>query len=271
MEDQYDYLEFRGVKIAASIKSGSNDVHDGYQGENILFYVEKGQLNIRYQNKLFIVGSGECCLVRKFAEVEYFKTWSEEEEFAVVSVMALQDTFINDALDELNLSKPKKQIDSPVLCLQKNIVLQGLYHSLGLYLSQNESPDKSLMYLKTKEALLGILKANPDYLAFFYEFSKPVKAELGEFMNRHALLNIPLDKLASLSGRSLSTFNRDFRKYFQTSPHKWMLKQRLNKAKELLSFERAKASQIYLDLGFKDLGHFSRAFKKEFGMSPSKV
>ena len=90
-------------------------------------------------------------------------------------------------------------------------------------------------------------------------------------MDHHSLSGATLEELARLSGRSLSTFYRDFKKLFHTSPHKWLLQSRLSKAKDLLLHSSKKSSEIYLDLGFKDLGHFSRTFKQEFGVPPSEV
>ena len=143
--------------------------------------------------------------------------------------------------------------------------------SLNLYLAEDEEPDKHLMFLKTKEAVLGIIKSDPKYLAIFYEFSKSVKADLQEFVNHHITSGLPLKVLARLSGRSLSTFNRDFRKIYNAAPHRWLMKARLDHAKKLLLGENLRPSEIYLSLGFKDLAHFSRVFKKEFGVPPSAV
>jgi AraC-like DNA-binding protein len=37
----------------------------------------------------------------------------------------------------------------------------------------------------------------------------------------------------------------------------------------LIKEKGRRASDIYLDLGFEDLSHFSFAFKKQFGVPPS--
>ncbi len=271
MENEFRFLEFEGVQIAAFIESHTQNEHPGYHTNNVLFFVEQGQLNIRVRHKLYTIPEGDFCLVRKFTDLNYFKTWDENVDCAIVNAMLLQDGFIKEAIEELNLSKPKKALREPVINLGKNSILLGLHNSLKGYVAENEEPDKHLMYLKTKEALLGILKSNPEYLAVFYEFSKPVKAELNEFMKHHITASLPLETLSKLSGRSLSTFNRDFKKVFNTSPHSWLLKERLKKAKSILLTSNKKSSEIYLDLGFKDLAHFSRSFKKEFGVPPSEI
>jgi len=271
MENEFHFLEFEGIQVAAFIEVYQQDEHIGYYPHNVLFYVERGQLNIRDKNRLYTIPSGSFCIVRKLTELSYFKTWTEEEKSARVDAIALRDEFITGVIKELGLKSPPNPILDPVVSLDQNPILMGLRNSLALYLAEDQSPDSQLMYLKTKEAILGILQSNPDLLALFYEFSKPIKANLKEFMHHHSLSILPLPELAKLSGRSLSTFNRDFRKAFNTSPHSWILHKRLQKARELLLTTEQKPSEIYLQLGFKDLGHFSRSFKKAFNISPSEM
>lgn len=271
MENEIQFLEYDGIQFAAFIEVQKEDEHPSYYPKNILFYVEQGKLHIRKDNKLYSIEKGNFCIVRKFTDAFVFKTWEKEEGGAIVKAMVLQDDFIKEAIKDLGYKAPVQAIYDPVIIIQNNPILLGLYSSLTLYLSTDQSPNKDLVNLKTKEALLGIIQANPEYLAVFYEFSKPVKADMSEFMNHHSLSNLSLKELAKLSGRSLSTFNRDFRKVFHTSPHSWLLKKRLHKAKELLLTTDKPSSEIYLELGFKDLGHFSRSFKKEFNISPSEI
>ncbi|MEJ0031633.1 MAG: AraC family transcriptional regulator [Bacteroidota bacterium] len=55
------------------------------------------------------------------------------------------------------------------------------------------------------------------------------------------------------------------------TPGKWLVHKRLQAAYFLIKERHKNASEIYLDLGFEDLSHFSYAFKKEFGQAPSRV
>lgn len=66
--------------------------------------------------------------------------------------------------------------------------------------------------------------------------------------------------------RSLSTFKREFKNIFNENPHKWILNKKLEDAKSLL-LNGEKASEIYLDLGFNSLQHFSKAFKERFNIN----
>ena len=90
-------------------------------------------------------------------------------------------------------------------------------------------------------------------------------------MNQSYQFNVKLDRFAYLTGRSLATFKRDFEKIFNTPPRKWLQKRRLQRAHYLIVNEGKMASDIYFDLGFEDLTHFSHAFKREYGYSPKKA
>ncbi|WP_245592363.1 helix-turn-helix domain-containing protein [Ectobacillus panaciterrae] len=68
---------------------------------------------------------------------------------------------------------------------------------------------------------------------------------------------VSLNELAYLSGRSLSTFKRDFRKIYNTSPMKWIRNRRLDKAKELLTHTSLSVSDVCFSTGFENIAHFS--------------
>ena len=85
------------------------------------------------------------------------------------------------------------------------------------------------------------------------------------------MFNMPLTKFSYLTGRSLTTFKRDFNKIFGSTPQRWLTKRRLQLAHYLLSEKRQKPVEVYREAGFEDLSHFSYAFKKQFGYAPKEV
>ena len=85
------------------------------------------------------------------------------------------------------------------------------------------------------------------------------------------MFNMSLEKLGYLTGRSLSTFNRDFKKLFNTTPQRWLTDKRLELAYYQLLEKRKKPTEVYLEVGFEDLSHFSFSFKKKYGVSPVQL
>jgi transcriptional regulator GlxA family with amidase domain len=73
-----------------------------------------------------------------------------------------------------------------------------------------------------------------------------------------------------IANRSLSAFKRDFKKDYQTSPGKWLTERRLKRAKSMLQTGNNSISQVAFDCGFTNSSHFSRSYKAEYGLSPSK-
>ena len=85
------------------------------------------------------------------------------------------------------------------------------------------------------------------------------------------MFNMPLDKFGYLTGRSLTTFKRDFKKAFNTTPQTWLTQKRLELAHYQLMQKKRKPVEVYLETGFENLSHFSFAFKKHFGYAPTEV
>ena len=83
--------------------------------------------------------------------------------------------------------------------------------------------------------------------------------------------NLTMEKFGYLTGRSLTTFKRDFKKTFNTTPQKWLMVKRLELAHYQLSKKGIKPIDVYLETGFENLSHFSFAFKKHFGYAPTKL
>ena len=70
---------------------------------------------------------------------------------------------------------------------------------------------------------------------------------------------------------SRSNLYRLFFNRFGISPKQYIIKQRLNKALNLLISEDLSVKEISLSCGFSDDKYFSRAFKNKYGHPPSRL
>ncbi|MFH7011514.1 helix-turn-helix domain-containing protein [Flavobacterium sp. FlaQc-52] len=130
---------------------------------------------------------------------------------------------------------------------------------------------EDLASLKITEAISILRTIDKNIDRVLANFDQPGKIDLIRFMERNFMFNMPMEKLGYLTGRSLSTFNRDFKKHFNTTPQKWLTEKRLELAHYYLIQKKKKPTEIYLEVGFEDLSHFSFVFKKKYGVSPNQL
>ena len=90
-------------------------------------------------------------------------------------------------------------------------------------------------------------------------------------MNKNYKCDLTIEEFAHYTGRSLSAFKKDFARTFDLTPSLWIVKRRLEEARCLMEKLGKKPANVYLEVGFKNLSHFSTAFKREFGIPPSAV
>jgi AraC family transcriptional regulator len=79
-----------------------------------------------------------------------------------------------------------------------------------------------------------------------------------------------LDELAAQAGVTPSHFCRIFKKASGVSPHQYVMKARLDRARELLTQSETSVSLIADSLGFTSQSHFTRAFRQFTGRTPGE-
>ena len=82
--------------------------------------------------------------------------------------------------------------------------------------------------------------------------------------------NITLDELSLVASLSKYHFLRLFKEHYGITPHKYILTQRVNRAKMLIKKEK-NLSIIASKSGFCDQSHFIKSFKKIYGYTPSNI
>lgn len=84
-------------------------------------------------------------------------------------------------------------------------------------------------------------------------------------------LNRPVrsGELEAVTGLDRYALSRHFRAAFSTSPHRFLVMRRLQRARRMIAAGEPLA-QIAVEAGFSDQSHFIRQFKKAFGMTPGR-
>jgi AraC family transcriptional regulator len=82
--------------------------------------------------------------------------------------------------------------------------------------------------------------------------------------------DLSLDEMADSVGLSTAHFARMFRKSTGETPHQFVLRQRLERAKAMLRAPDARVLDVAVACGFKTQQHFAQVFRDIWGVSPTE-
>ena len=97
-------------------------------------------------------------------------------------------------------------------------------------------------------------------------------ADSGQFINtiyENIFKETSVEVLAELTNRSLTSFKKEFRRLFDASPHRWIVEQRLDRAKIMLASTSRTVSEIGAECAFTNISHFIKLFKQRYNQTPA--
>ncbi|SEB07683.1 AraC-type DNA-binding protein [Chitinophaga terrae (ex Kim and Jung 2007)] len=257
--------------IFYSFLSGMRKEKCAFLEDNTLVLQVSGRFTLQTATEKVVMSRGQMMLIRKHQLAELTKIPVEDNEYQTIIISLKEDLLRQIALEEQIEVDRKWQGPSNVL-IPGNDFLRAFFQSLLPYVQHpQEKVTTAVGILKVKEAIYLLLDTMPELKDLLFDFSEPHKIDLQKFMLTNFHYNVPVDKFARLTGRSLAGFKRDFQKTFGMAPRQWLLEKRLSEARFLMEKKNKKPSEFYLDLGFESLSHFSHSFKKKYGMAPTEM
>ena len=250
--------------------------HNKYGNEQIVMehaftFILSGKIKFQTNELIGIYGAGSIALIRKNELVKTLKLPDENGlPFKSISIF-LKQQFLRNYAAERSIPEQETYTGKNLVEFSKNPFIKAYFDSLIPYFNQPSKLSPSMTELKTKEAVELILGVNEGYKNFLFDFTEPFKIDLEMYMNKNFTFDIPIKEFARLSGRSLSTFKRDFKKIFNTTPEYWLREKRLDVAHFLISEKKQKPSDTFMQVGFKNFSHFSYSFKEKFGYKASSL
>jgi AraC-like DNA-binding protein len=237
--------------------------------EHTFMYIIKGIMRCYDGNKTYILKSGNYALARK-NRLGRYKKEKVDGELEKVFV------FFDEGFLRMFQEKHKTRLTAfhsadTLVKINPTELIPAFIRSLMPYYKGGGKIDLPFADIKREELLIILLQNQPELAGIFFDYGIPEKINLEEFMYRNYTFNVSLQKFAYLTGRSLSAFKRDFKAIFKATPNRWLVQRRLQEAHFLIDKKNKKPSEIYVDLGFEDLSHFSYAFKKQFGLAPTEL
>ena len=238
--------------------------------QNFIAYIIRGRRIFHKGKRTWDIKEGVCALVKKGMHIA---ERLENDEWCVM-VFFMPDEFLKQLVNENRRNLPLLNLTDAgaehVLLLNVNELSKSFFLSMLPYFSQSPPPPENLVELKFKELVLSLLsdKKNEHFLSWLNALSDDHRQSLEEVMHSNYTFNLTLSQYASLACKSIPTFNREFKKIFNDTPAKWIVKQRMMLATDLLENSFLRIGEIALECGFENQTHFSRVFKEKTGFSP---
>jgi AraC family transcriptional regulator len=92
--------------------------------------------------------------------------------------------------------------------------------------------------------------------------------QVNEYIAENYAVDLKLAELARVAGMSSFHFAREFKKTTGTTPHQYLIKYRVDRAKTLLGQPELPLIEVGLRAGFSHQSHFTRLFRKVTGTTP---
>jgi AraC-like DNA-binding protein len=281
-------MEYTGSirKCAIAYSCHFSDVRQGEQfaAEHVLSYQISGKLKLNTVDQEHLFQAGDFRFLRRNQLIKFHKQPADDGPFKSISLYLDQNFLRKFGLEHgypaangrNSHAQPIKRNELPlseayVIPIQGGNLFRSFMESLLPYIDEDQLVNDELQALKVREAIMILLQYRPSLREVLFDFSEPGKLDLEAFMTKNFHFNVDMNRFAYLTGRSLASFKRDFQQVFNMSPGRWLHQRRLQEAHYLIKEKGTAPSDVYLEVGFEDLSHFSFAFKKQYGLSPSKL
>lgn len=270
MTDGINTLRYSDLFLAMYFDGGKSCLHRNHS--HVLVYVYSGEMVIDEKGKITRLHKGDCAFVRKDFSVQMTKQAWNGEQFKAIFLMFTTKflrSFYNK-LDKSTMPAEAKRMKVSLCKLPSNRPdIVSLFESMTPYFNSDIQPTEELLQLKMIEGIYVLLNTDKNLYASIFDFTDPWKIDILDFMEKNYMNDLSMEELANYTGRSLSTFKRDFKKYSTLSPREWLIHRRLEMAHELIRNGGRKVSEICFEVGFKNLSHFSKVYKETYGVPPT--
>lgn len=190
--------------------------------------------------------------------------------------------FFDDGLIEKYLSSNNLKVDRlaardnvhGTYTLHANQQIRRYIDSLD-HVYKGDGGTGALLELKLLE-LLHLIAIQDKSMRFIAELAvngKSVRQRrvITDFMERYYSHKLKIEDYALLTGRSVSTFVRDFKRVYNTTPNRWIVEHKIGIAHKLLLSENYSVTHAASEVGYENISHFITEYKRRFGVTPKKA
>jgi AraC family transcriptional regulator, exoenzyme S synthesis regulatory protein ExsA len=245
---------------------------EGYVSTHAITLVLQGQLRVE-NDKGFLanVQAGQMIFLPK--GIYMISDIIPNEDVFEAVVFFFEEDVLSGFIESIKLQHKKDKCISHLI-LDYTREIQVYTESLLSVYGQNKNhAHRGLTKIKLLELLHLIGSSTRPAQCFLDALStlnNKEKKSLSAFMEANFHKPLSIEDYAYLTGRSLSSFRRDFIEQFGISPKQWLIDKRLERAHKLLANNHTTVTDVASETGYDNISHFVKAFHKRYGLPPKQ-
>lgn len=242
-----------------------------YLQSHMLIFMLEGTITLTYGKQTYVVGKNEMLLLKKATSVKFEMIGNAENDNIYDGTMiCIKDDLLKEFVKTANVKMPQIAGEIKTLVNPMDNRLIAFIQSLKPYFNAPSTINPALLKLKIMELLFDVSECSQNTFRQLLQLLKPVRANIRYVVEQNYASPITLPELAYLSGRSLSSFKREFQTTYNMPPAQWIRQKRLEKSLDMLKNTPMTVSEICYTMGFESPAHFSRIFKEHYGHPPTQ-
>lgn len=229
----------------------------------LIKYTLSGEGLLEYEGRTYVAKPGSIFWI-DCMKPQYYRTSPRKGEWRVLWVHfygATCDAYYNMFLAQ-NDNGNVVNLDSDVTVRGTLDTLIGLYrHGDNNLIADIQASGYLTLLMMRCISAAGAQKESfnlPDYIL-----------DARSYINFHYAERITLDDLSKKLSVNKYYIQKLFKRYMGISPNEYLIQTRLTHAKQMLRTTHAPISQVSMDVGINNIGHFINLFKQHEGITPN--
>lgn len=194
--------------------------------------------------------------------------WDEGDPTAAYLLVSIEKAFADEAFGGM---VRQRSGDLPASIGFRDATVEMALQRIVIELKQPDPISVTMVESQAMQLLVQMVRRNGSH-------HEPAKGGLSSFDLKRAvaMIETPSDKIPTLAqlakevGVSRFHFGRAFKQSTGMTPHAFIARRRLERSADMLRSTKMSATEIAMECGFGSSSHFTIAFKRGFGVSPTE-
>jgi AraC-like DNA-binding protein len=274
-QDHYRFLELDGISCGQYHHYRDHSHHQVVVTTYLFVFVLGGRKIIHLDTGDIEIEAGNAFFTQKDSYL-YSEFIATDTRFQSL-MFFIEDNFLANFMrtnSHLLAKDPSGPLpDKGIFKIEISPLFRSSLESMLPYFTHETTHSHELLKLKFSEILIHLLESDVEgnFLSFLKTIYSCRRKDLMNIMEDNFNKPLRVDEFARLSGRSLSTFKKDFKQLYDQPPKQWINRKRLERAYSLITTSDKSISEVCFEVGFENISYFTHLFRNKYHITPKQL